>query len=131
MLNKVMLIGRLGADPEVRQTESGTQVASFSIATTESWKKDGEKHEKTEWHRIIAWGNLAKICGDYLTKGKLVYIEGKLQTRKWQDREGGDRYTTEIVTFSMKMLGGRPGTGESTSGADDGYGPGYDDDVPF
>jgi single-strand DNA-binding protein len=129
MLNKVMLIGRLGGNPEVRYTQSGTPTASFTIATTETWKKDGERKEKTEWHRIVAWDKLAEICGEYLTKGKLVYIEGKLQTRKWQDKEGNDKYTTEIIASNMKMLGGKS---ESDSGGEGGghREPG-DDDVPF
>lgn len=105
MLNKVLLIGNLGADPELRYTPGGTQVATFSIATSERWKgQDGKVQESTEWHRIVAWGKLAEICGQYLRKGSRIYIEGKLQTRKWQDRDGSDRYITEIVAREMKML---------------------------
>ena len=107
MVNKVMLIGRLGADPEIRYTPSGAEVATFRMATSESWtNKNGEKEERTEWHRIVAWRNLAKICGEYLSKGKLVYIEGKIRTRAWEDKEGNKRSTTEIEATEMKMLGG-------------------------
>ena len=106
-INKVILIGNLGRDPEVRYTPSGAAVANFTIATSEEWKdKDtGEKRERTEWHRIVAWGRLGEICGEYLHKGKQVYIEGRLQTRDWEDRDGNKRYTTEIVAQSMQMLG--------------------------
>lgn len=105
MLNMVMLIGNLGGDPELRYTQGGSQVATFTLATTERWKgQDGKKQEQTEWHRIIAWNRLAEICGQYLHKGSRIYIEGKLQTRKWQDQNGVDRYTTEIVVREMKML---------------------------
>jgi single-strand DNA-binding protein len=110
VVNKVILIGRLGADPEIRYTPSGAEVANFRIATSENWtNKNGEKEERTEWHRIVAWRNLAKICGEYLSKGRLVYIEGKIRTRTWEDREGNKRSTTEIEAMDMKMLGG---TGE-------------------
>ena len=96
MLNKVILIGNLGVDPELRYTQSGTQMASFRMATTERWKgQDGQTQEQTEWHRIVAWGKLAEICGQYLRKGSRVYIEGKLQTRKFQDQNGNERHTTE------------------------------------
>lgn len=106
MINKVMLIGRLGADPEIRYTPSGAEVATFRIATSEVWtNKNGEKEERTEWHRIVAWRNLAKICGEYLSKGRLVYIEGKIRTRSWEDRDGNKRSTTEIEASEMKMLG--------------------------
>ena len=114
MINKVILIGNLGADPEVRYSQNGKAVANFRIATTETWKKqDGSKEEQTEWHRIVAFARLGEICGEYLAKGSKVYIEGRLQTRKWQDRDGNDRYTTEIVAREMKMLSSR---GDSTSG---------------
>ena len=107
MVNKVILIGRLGADPEIRYTPSGAEVATFRIATSESWtNKSGEKEERTEWHRIVAWRGLAKICGEYLSKGKLVYIEGRLRTRAWEDRDGNKRSTTEIEASDMKMLSG-------------------------
>lgn len=105
-VNKVILIGNLGADPEIRYTPSGSTVANFTVATREQWTgKDGEKEERTEWHRIVAWGRLAEICGEYLHKGKQVYVEGRLQTRSWEDKEGIKRYTTEINALSMQMLG--------------------------
>lgn len=136
-LNKVMLIGSLGKDPEVRYTQSGTAVASFSMATSERFKKDGDWQDKTEWHNITLWGNLAEIAGKYLTKGKPVYIEGRLQTRKWQDRDGNDRYTTEIVGEKMQMLGAK-GEGKSSGGGSGGASPQYeepafddDSDIPF
>jgi single-strand DNA-binding protein len=107
VVNKVILIGRLGADPEIRYTPSGAEVATFRIATSENWtNKSGEKEERTEWHRIVAWRGLAKICGEYLSKGKLVYIEGRLRTRTWDDRDGNKRSTTEVEATDMKMLGG-------------------------
>ena len=108
MINKAILIGNLGADPEIRYTQSGTQVATFNIATTERRKgQDGQVQESTEWHRIVAWQRLAEICGEYLHKGSRVYIEGKIQTRKWKDQSGVDRYTTEIIAREMKMLSPR------------------------
>jgi single-strand DNA-binding protein len=123
MINKVILIGNLGADPEIRYTQSGTPVASFRIATTERWKgQDGQMQEQTEWHSIVAWRRLAEICGEYLAKGSRVFIEGKLQTRKWQDQNGNDRYTTEIVAREMKMLSPRSGSGGEQSGGSQGYG---------
>lgn len=140
MINKAILIGNLGADPEIRYTQSGTAVASFNVATTERWKdQEGQMQEQTEWHRIVAWRRLAEICGEYLSKGSRVYIEGKLQTRKWQDQNGNDRYTTEIVAREMKMLTPRGESGGSGPGAGSGYGesdsfrepPPMGDDVPF
>jgi len=105
-VNKVILVGNLGKDPELRYTASGTAVCNFSLATTERYKdRDGNNQEKTEWHNIVVWRQLAEICGKYLTKGKQIYIEGKLQTRKWEDRDGNTRYTTEIVADQMQMLG--------------------------
>jgi single-strand DNA-binding protein len=105
-VNKVILIGNLGKDPELRYTPSGAAVVNFSLATSETYKdRDGNRQTKTEWHNIVAWRQLAEICGKYLHKGKQVYIEGSLQTRKWQDRDGIDRYTTEIVAGQMQMLG--------------------------
>jgi len=105
-VNKVILIGKLGADPEVRYTSGGTAVANFSIATNERWKdkNTGERQERVEWHRIVAWGRLGEICGEYLSKGKQVYIEGRLQTRSWDDRDGNKKYMTEVVAMSMTML---------------------------
>lgn len=107
-VNKVILVGNLGKDPEVRYTASGTAVANFSLATTERYKdRDGNNQEKTEWHNIVAWRQLAEICGKYLSKGRQVYIEGKIQTRSYDDRDGNKRYITEIVADQMQMLGGR------------------------
>ena len=107
-INKVILIGNLGGDPELRTTPSGTSVATFTLATNESWNdKDGTKQERTEWHRIVAWSRLAEICGQYLRKGSQVYIEGRLQTREWEDKQGNKRKTTEIVARDMQMLGSR------------------------
>ena len=107
-VNKIILIGHLGRDPEVRFNQSGTAVANFSIATNEKWtdKSSGEKKERTEWHKIVAWGRLGEICGEYLKKGKQVYIEGRIQTREWE-KDGVKRYTTEIIAHNMTMLGGR------------------------
>ena len=107
-VNKVILIGNLGADPETRTMPSGDMVANFNLATSERWTgKNGTKEEKTEWHRIVAFRKLAEICNEYLFKGKQVYLEGRLQTRKWEDRDGNMRYTTEVVAGQMVMLGGR------------------------
>ncbi|MBA3008437.1 MAG: single-stranded DNA-binding protein [Proteobacteria bacterium] len=148
MLNKVMLIGHLGKDPEIRATQSGTSVVTFTMATTERWKdKDGQMQEITEWHRVVAWRKLAEICGNYLHKGSKVYIEGKLQTRKWQDQNGNDKYTTEIVANEMKMLdskgsaeGGYSGGSSMGGGSQESFyaeppagmmGGGGRDDVPF
>lgn len=109
-LNKAMIIGRLGADPEVRYTQSNTAVASLSVATSEHWKdKNGEKQERTEWHRVVAWGRVAEICQEYLKKGSQVYIEGPIQTRDWEDKEGVKRYTTEIKALQLVMLGSGSG----------------------
>ena len=109
-------MGNLGKDPEVRFMPNGEAVCNFSIATSDSWKdKNGEKQERTEWHNIVMYRKLAEIAGEYLKKGRPVFIEGRLQTRKWQTKEGQDRYTTEIIAESMKMLGGREGGGESSS----------------
>lgn len=123
MINKAILIGNLGQDPEVRYSQTGTPIASFSIATTETWKKqDGSKEEQTEWHRIVAFGRLGEICGEYLSKGSKVYIEGRIQTRKWEDKDGNTRYTTEIVAREMKMLSPR-GAGDNNSQ--------YNEEPPF
>jgi single-strand DNA-binding protein len=115
-VNKAIIIGHLGADPETRFTASGDCVANFTVATSESWKdkNSGEKKEATEWHRCTAYRKLAEICGEYLRKGSLVYIEGKITTRKWTDKEGQDRYTTSIDVSEMKMLGGKPERSESS-----------------
>ncbi|MGV8081847.1 MAG: single-stranded DNA-binding protein [Syntrophales bacterium] len=135
MLNKVMLIGRLGADPEVRYTPDGAMITTFRLATDEQWKdKSGERVQRTEWHRIVTFGRLAEICGNYLNKGKLVYVEGRIQTRSWEDKEGQKRYMTEIVAANMQMLDGR-GQAKSAQGEDSqpsGPEGGYpEDDVPF
>jgi single-strand DNA-binding protein len=115
-INKVILIGNLGADPELRYTPGGKAVANFNVATHEQWTgKDGEKGERTEWHKIVAWARLGEICGEYLHKGSQVYIEGRLQTRSWEDREGNKRYTTEIIAQTMQMLGPPSKGGEATS----------------
>mgnify|MGYP003519344099 CR=1 FL=1 len=111
-VNKVILIGNLGRDPEVRYMPDGGAITNVSIATTENWKdKNGEKQEKTEWHRVAFFGKLAEIAGEYLKKGSQVYVEGRLQTRKWQDKDGQDKYTTEIIADRMQMLGGKGGGG--------------------
>jgi len=150
-INKVILVGNLGQDPEIRYTADGRPIANFSIATSESWKdkNSGEKREKTEWHRVVVFGKLAEICGEYLSKGRQVYIEGKLQTRKWQGQDGQDRYTTEVVVDMrgiMQMLGTRDAGGGGTRPAAGGGGgsspqdQGYpqqpyqndkEDDIPF
>ncbi|MCX5918201.1 MAG: single-stranded DNA-binding protein [Deltaproteobacteria bacterium] len=138
MINKVILIGRLGADPEIRYTPSGAEVANFRIATSEMWtNKNGEKEERTEWHRIVAWRGLAKICGEYLSKGRLVYIEGKIRTRAWEDKEGNKRTTTEIEATEMKMLGGGGEAEKRTKEPDAAYAPPppakekEEEDIPF
>jgi len=149
-INKAILIGRLGSDPEVRYTPSGVAVANFSIATSEEWKdKDsGEKQERTEWHRIVAWRRLGEICGEYLSKGRQVYVEGRIQTRSWDDKDGNKKYMTEIVASDIQFLGsrdmtdgGRPQGGMADGGRPQGGaagnfqgapGPGpEDDDIPF
>lgn len=119
-VNKVILIGNLGRDPEVRYMPSGDAVANITIATTETWKdKAGEKQEQTEWHRVAMFGKTAEIAGEYLKKGSQVYIEGRLQTRKWTDKEGQERYTTEIRADRMQMLGSRSGGSERMAPPDD------------
>ena len=136
-INKVILIGRLGADPEVRYTNSGTPVATFRMATSVNFTdRNGEKTEKTEWHRIVAFGRLGEICGEYLAKGRQVYIEGRLQTREWEDRDGNKRRTTEIITNTMQMLGAagdqvRADVSEISPPGDDIPDVGTEEDVPF
>jgi single-strand DNA-binding protein len=159
-INKVILIGNLGADPETRAMPSGTSVANLRVATSESWrdKQTGEQQERTEWHRVALFGRLAEVAGEYLRKGSQVYIEGSLRTRKWQDKQGNERYSTEIIGNEMQMLGGRGGAGagapggaaeggarggtagaapafaeESAGGSAAGGGRGddFDDDIPF
>ncbi len=137
-LNKVLLIGNLGRDPEVRFTPGGTAVANFTLATTERWSDatSGERKEKTEWHRVVVWGKQAEIAGEYLRKGRQVFIEGSLQTREWTDRDGNKRVTTEIRAQRFQMLG-RPGESAPQAAADSGAavaepGPGFgEDDIPF
>ncbi len=130
-VNKVILVGNLGRDPELRFTGNGNPVANFTIATSSSWTgKDGQKQERTEWHRIVVWGKQAEICGQYLVKGKQVFIEGSLQTRSWDDRDGNKRYTTEVRAMRVLMLGkpeGKPQT-EPAPPADPDF---SDDDIPF
>lgn len=127
-LNKVILIGNLGRDPEVRYMPNGEAVCNFSIATTDSWKdKQGQKQERTEWHNIVMYRRLAEIAGEYLRKGSAVYVEGRIQTRKWQDKNTGqDRYTTEIIADQMQMLGSRSGGGAAPMSGES-QGGGYDD----
>ena len=123
-VNKVILVGNLGADPETRFMPNGDAVANIRLATTESWKDkaSGEKREITEWHRVVFYRKLAEIVGQYLKKGSAVYVEGRIRTRKWQDKEGQERYTTEIEASEMQMLGGRSGGGGSSSGGEAEYG---------
>ncbi|HET7204269.1 MAG TPA: single-stranded DNA-binding protein [Steroidobacteraceae bacterium] len=157
-VNKVILVGNLGKDPESRYMPNGKAVTNFSVATTDSWKdkQTGEQREQTEWHNIVMYERLAEVAAEYLKKGSQVYIEGRLRTRKWQDKEGRDRYTTEIIANDMQMLGGRPGgaggggmggggSGDFSRGADAPSRPApasagsrapaeespFDDDIPF
>lgn len=136
MVNRVILVGRLGRDPEMRYTTSGTPVTNFSLATDEYWNdQNGQKQRRTEWHNIVTWSKLAEICNQYLTKGKLVYIEGRLQTREWDDRDGNKRRTTEIVASGMRMLESRgdEGAPRERVGVAEGGGENEitDDDIPF
>ena len=129
-MQKTLLIGNLGGNPEVRHTQDGTPVASFSVATTKRWKdSEGNKQEHTEWHRIVAWRGLAETCEKYLEKGNKVYIEGENRTRKWEDKDGITRYTTEIIAKKMEMLGG--GNGGNSDSGPAGDEPPMTDDVPF
>lgn len=123
-VNKVTLIGNLGRDPEVRYTPNGAAVCNVSVATTRNWKdkSSGDKVEETEWHRVVFYDRLAEIAGEYLKKGRSVYVEGRLKTRKWQDKDGKDNYTTEIVADQMQLLGGREGGGMGGGGGGGGYG---------
>jgi single-strand DNA-binding protein len=144
-VNKVILIGNLGRDPELRYTQSGQAVANFSLATSEQFsKKDGTRDERTEWHRIVAWGRTAELCAQYLSKGRTVYVEGRLQTREWENKEGQKQRTTEVVAQSVQFLGGprsggggggaggSGGSGGGGGGQDGGYdAPPPDDDIPF
>jgi single-strand DNA-binding protein len=148
-VNKVILVGHLGQDPEVRYMPSGGAVCNVSLATTDSWKdkNSGERQERTEWHRVVFFNRLAEIAGEYLRKGSQVYVEGRLQTREWQDKDGQKRYTTEMVANEMQMLGGRSGSGgvedfvpprapaasssSSQAGRQDAPAEEFDDDIPF
>jgi single-strand DNA-binding protein len=143
-INKAIIVGRLGRDPEIRYTPGGVAIANFSVATSEEWKdkESNEKKERTEWHRIVAFAKLGEICGEYLSKGKLVYIEGKIQTRSWEDKDGNKKYTTEIVASDVQFLdkkdsgsGDYPRKGQDDKFERGGGGPGHhdskDDDIPF
>ena len=141
-VNKVILVGNLGRDPELRYTQSGQAVANFTLATTERFStRDGDRQERTEWHRIVAWGKTAELCAQYLSKGRSVYIEGRLQTREWEDKEGQKRRTTEITAQTVQFLGGRGGGGGSAGpppaaggGGEESGGSGSAppaDDIPF
>ena len=134
-VNKAILVGRLGKDPEIKYTPSGTAIANFTMATSENYKdKDGQKQERTEWHRIVAFGKLAEICGEYLAKGKQVYVEGRIQTRSWDDKDGNKKYMTEIVANTMQMLGKADESASGASAADSSVvpeSPQVDEDVPF
>jgi len=116
-VNKVILLGRLGQDPELKYTPSGAAVCNFSLATSESWtdKNSGQKQEKTEWHRIVVWGKLAELCNQYLSKGRQAFLEGKLQTRSWEDQSGNKKYTTEIVASTVQFIGGAATTAGNTA----------------
>lgn len=139
MVNKVILIGRLGGDPEVKYTPDGLMITNFTLATDEQRKdKSGERIQKTEWHRIVTFGKLAEICGNYLAKGRLIFIEGRIQTRAWEDKEGIKRYTTEIIAANMQMLEAKGQQKGQSPAAAEGATPPYfsaeslpDDDVPF
>jgi len=122
-INKVILIGNLGRDPEVRYTPNGNAICNISVATTRNWKDktSGDKVEETEWHRVVFYDRLAEIAGEYLKKGRPVYVEGRLKTRKWQDKDGKDVYTTEVIADNMQLLGGREGMGGGDAGGDSGY----------
>ena len=143
MVNKVILVGNLGRDPEVRSTPSGQQVATFTLATNRKWKdKNGQRQEQTEWHQVVCWGRQAEVAGQYLTKGKQIYVEGRLQTRSWDDRQTGEkRYKTEVVCENFQMLssqrGGAPdmepagGPSYDEQGGGGGFGDPGEDDIPF
>jgi single-strand DNA-binding protein len=138
-VNKVIVLGRLGADPEVKNISANQTVARLSVATSENWTdKEGKKQERTEWHRVVVWGKLAELCGKYLTKGRQVYVEGRLQTRSWEDQQGQKKYSTEVVANTVQFLGGPNGetttTRESASSNEDfGPEPSFDsaDEIPF
>jgi len=132
MLNMAQIIGHLGRDPEVRYTPEDTAIANLAVATNETWKdKNGEKQERTEWHRVVLFGKVAEIAAEYLRKGSLVYLQGRMQTRKWQADDGQDRYTTEIVADRMRMLGGKGERDTRTANGKSVAEPPFDDDIPF
>jgi single-strand DNA-binding protein len=140
MVNKVILVGNLGRDPEVRSTPSGQSVANFTLATSRRWNdRDGNRQEQTEWHRIVCWGRQAEVAGEYLTKGKQIYVEGRLQTRSWEDKQSGEkRYTTEVICDNFQMLGRRDDSAGGSYGrqtepqSEVADAPGApDDDIPF
>jgi len=139
-VNKVILVGNLGRDPELRYTKSGQAVANFTLATTENWTRDGNREERTEWHRVVAWGKTAELCTQYLTKGRTVYIEGQIRTREWEDKEGHKRQTTEIHAQTVQFLGSGPRSGsaprapeEPAPGGESAAttAPPGDDEIPF
>ncbi len=138
-VNKAILVGNLGADPEVRYTTNGRAVSNFRVATNETWTDArNERHHRTQWHRIVAWGRVAELCGEYLAKGRQVYVEGRMQTRQWEDREGQTRYTTEVVANRVVFLGGGRGNRNEGAASEDYQGNDgeydealLDDDVPF
>ncbi len=148
-VNKAILVGNLGRDPELRHTQNGQAVVNFTLATSENWTdKNGERVERTEWHRIVVWGKTGEMCAQYLSKGRTVYVEGRIQTREWEDKDGNKRYTTEINAQTVNFIGprtrsGEPGAGDYATGGPDAGGPGAsgagpadagppgDDDIPF
>lgn len=141
-VNKVILVGRLGSDPEVKSITNGQNVAKFSVATSETWNdKNGQKQERTEWHKVVVWGKLAEICGKHLSKGRQVFVEGRLQTRQWDDPQGQKKYTTEVVATNVQFLGSQGERSTGTSSSSDGQGmhqefgpePSFDpaEDIPF
>jgi single-strand DNA-binding protein len=137
-INKVILVGRLGADPEIRYTQSGAGVANFNLATSENWlDREGQRQERTEWHRVVVWGKMAETCSQYLGKGRQVYVEGRLQTRSWDDKDGNKRYTTEVVANTVQFLdksGDRPAAGSSLDAnpiSAPQEAPPMDEDIPF
>lgn len=139
-VNIAIVVGNLGKDPEVRFTQSGRAVANFSVATSDSWTgQDGNRQERTEWHNIVVWGKQAELCGQYLAKGRQVFVQGRIQTRSWEDKTGNTRYTTEIVAQRVQFLGGAGGARASQETQDQGFGdpspsfqsPPIDDDIPF
>ena len=137
-VNKVMIIGRLGADPEVKEISSGNTVTTLSVATSESWNdKQGQKQERTEWHRVVVWGKLAELCGKYLSKGRQLYVEGRLQTRSWEDQNGQKKYTTEVVANNVQFLSGaseqKTQSSSSAEHQDFGPEPSFDsnEEIPF